>query len=211
MARPCPACQGYVGVLVHESRPDRIKDDPTTTSPCNNDILLRRENVRLQSELESAKFAIKQLERKGNELQSEKSSLVTVIRFLQEHNQPHSNYSDKNNDQEDNPWAVVKKANSKKKKTKRATNKNLPDVSRNIITKENSSQSPAGAVSEELNKTSGNNDNTQKEIDKNNNTKTTEPTKVIIAGNSMIKKLNGFIMSTKETRVKLQHSLGPLL
>ena len=60
------ACQGYVGVLVHECGQDRIKDDPTTTSPCNNDILLRRENVRLQSELESAKSAIKQLERKGN-------------------------------------------------------------------------------------------------------------------------------------------------
>ena len=148
MARPCPACQGYVGVLIPECGQDRIKDVPTTTSPCNNDILLRRENVRLQNELESAKSAIKQLERKGNELQSEKSSLITVIRFLQEHNQPHSNYSDKNNDQEDNPWAVVKKEKSKKKKTKRATNKNLPDISRNIITKENSSKFQAGAVSE---------------------------------------------------------------
>ena len=112
MARPCPASQGYVGVLVHEFGQDRIKDDPTTTSPCNNDILLRRENVRLQSELESAKSAIKLLERKVNELQSEKSSLIIVIRLLQEDNQQHSNYSDKNNtnDQEDNPWTVVKKA-----------------------------------------------------------------------------------------------------
>ena len=88
----------------------------------------------------------------------------------------------------------------------------MPDVSRNIITKENSLQSPAGAVSEELNttdnskdqgKTSGNNASTQKEINKNNNTKTTEPTKVIIARNSMIKHLKGFRMSTKETRVQI--------
>ena len=85
---------------------------------------------------------------------------------------------------------------------------------------ENSSQSPAGAVSEELNttenskdqgKTSGNNDNTQKEINKNNNTKTTEPTKVIIASNSMIKHLNGFRMSKKKQGFKLQHFLGPPL
>ena len=117
--------------------------------------MLRRENVRLQIELESAKSAIKQLERKGNELQREKFILITVIRLPQEDNQQHNFYSDKNNrnDQEVNPWAEEKKRKSKKKKTKRATNKNLPDVSMNIITKENSSQSPAGAVSEELNTT----------------------------------------------------------
>ena len=58
---------------------DRIKHDSTTTSSCNNDKLLRRENVCIQSDLESAKSAIKQLETKVNELQSEKSSLITVI------------------------------------------------------------------------------------------------------------------------------------
>ena len=46
---------------------DRIKHSSATTSPSNNDILLRRENVRLQSDLESAKSAIKQLETKVNE------------------------------------------------------------------------------------------------------------------------------------------------
>ena len=43
----------------------------------------------------------------------------------------------------------------------------------------------------------------KKKINKNNNTKTTEPTKVIIVGDSMIKHLNGFRMSTKETRVQI--------
>ena len=65
----------------------RLKDDYTTTSPCNNDLLLRRENVRLQSDLESAKSAIKQLETKVHELQSEKSSLIAVIRLMQEDGQ----------------------------------------------------------------------------------------------------------------------------
>ena len=190
---------------------DRIKHGSTAVSSSNNDILLRRENVRLQSDLELAKSAIKQLETKVNELQSEKSSLITVIRLLQEDNQQQSHHSDENNtvNQEDNPWAVTKKPRRKKKKT-HATNEKLPDASKSL----------AGTVSEEQNatdnlndqgktpgndqgKTPGNNENIEKEIHNNNNTKTTEPTKVIIAGDSMIKHLNGFRMSTKETRVQI--------
>ena len=97
---------------------DRIKHGSTAVSSSNNDILLRRENVRLQSDLESAKSAIKQLETKVNELQSEKSSLITVIRLLQEDNQQQSHHSEENNtvNQEDNPWAVTKKPKRKKRK-----------------------------------------------------------------------------------------------
>ena len=97
---------------------DRMKHGSTAVSSSNNNILLRRENVRLQSDLESAKSAIKQLETKVNELQSEKSSLITVIRLLQEDNQQQSHHSDENNtvNQEDNPWAVTKKPKRKKKK-----------------------------------------------------------------------------------------------
>ena len=67
------------------------------TVPCNSDLSLRRGNVRLQSDLQSAKSTIKQLKTKVNELQGEKSSLTTVIRLLQEDNLQHANYSDRNN------------------------------------------------------------------------------------------------------------------
>ncbi|CAB4016736.1 Scavenger receptor cysteine-rich type 1 M130 [Paramuricea clavata] len=61
-------------------------DDPTV--PCNSDLSLRRENVRLQSDLESAKSTINNLMQL-----SEKSSLTTVIRLLQEDNLQHTNYT----------------------------------------------------------------------------------------------------------------------
>ena len=197
----------------------RLKDDYTTTSPCNNDLLLRRENVRLQSDLESAKSAIKQLESKVHELQSEKSSLITVIRLMQEDGQ-HGNYSDKKNntnDQEDSPWTVVKKPKRKKKKSKRATREKLSDAAMSTATKDNTPQSLSGAVSVEQNatynsndqgKTPGNNDNIQTEISSNKNKKTPKPAKVIIAGDSLIKHLNGFRMSTIETRVQIATFLG---
>lgn len=186
----------------------RLKDDYTTTLPCNNDLLLRRENVRLQSDLESAKSAIKQLETKVHELQSEKASLITVIRLMQEDGQ-HGNYSDKKNntnDQEDSPWTVVKKPKRKKKKSKRAIGEKLSDASLNTATKDNTPQSVeqnATYNSNDQGKTPGNNDNIQTEISGNKNTKTPEPAKVIIAGDSMIKHLNGYRMSTKETRVQI--------
>ena len=164
--------------------------------------------------MESAKSAIKQLETKVHELQSEKSSLITVIRLMQEDGQ-HGNYSDKKNntnDQKDSPWTVVKKPKRKKKKSKRATAEKLSDALMSTATKDNTSQSLAGAVSVEQNatynsndqgKTPGNNDNIQTEISSNKNAKTPEPAKVIIAGDSMIKHLNGFRISTKETRVQI--------
>ena len=82
-------------------------------------------------------------------MSGEKSSLITVIRLLQEDSQQQSHYSDKNNtiNQEDNPWAVIRKTKRKKKKT-RATNEKLLDVSKSL----------AGAVSEEQNATDNSND-----------------------------------------------------
>ena len=111
------------------------------------------------------------------------------------------NYSDKKNntnDQEDSPWTVVKKPKRKKKKSKRATGEKLSDGSMSTATKDNTPQSLAGAVSVEQNatynsndqgKTPGNNNNIQTEISSNKNTKTPEPAKVIIAGDSMIQHL----------------------
>ena len=101
---------------------------------------------------------------------------------------------------------------AEKRKTQYSTGEKLSDASMSTATKDNTPQSRAGAVSVEQNatynsndqgKTPGNNDNIQTEISSNKSTKTPEPTKVIIAGDSMIKHLNGFRMSTKETRVQI--------
>ena len=47
---------------------------------------LRRENVRLQSELETARSTIEKLETRISELQGKKSSLMMVISILQKGN-----------------------------------------------------------------------------------------------------------------------------
>ena len=45
--------------------------------------------------------------------------------------------------------------------------------------------------------------NMQEEQSRTHNSETTKPTKVIIAGDSMIKHLNGYRMSAKNTRVQV--------
>jgi hypothetical protein len=196
-------------------------DDPTV--PCNSDLSLRRENVRLQSDLESAKSTIKQLKTKVNELQSEKSSLTTVIRLLQEDNLQHTNYSDRNNnanDQQKNAWTAAKTPKKRRKRSTYVTKERLPTSSTNAVTEETASTNAvteenlalADTMPEELNvnghsngqgETQESSSNMQEEQSRTHNSETTKPTKVIIAGDSMIKHLNGYRMSAKNTRVQV--------
>ena len=62
-----------------------VREFEGLTLPCDN-ISLRKEKDRLQSELELTKCTISKLEGKISELQNEKSSLTTVIKILHEDN-----------------------------------------------------------------------------------------------------------------------------
>ena len=147
-------------------------------------------------------------------MQSEKSSLTTVIRLLQEDNLQHANYSDRNNDanyQQKNAWAAAKTPKKRRKRSTYVTKERLPTASTNAVTEENIAL--ADAMPEELNVNGHSNrqgetqesssNMLQEEQNRTHNSETTKPTKVIIAGDSMIKHLNGYRMSAKNTRVQV--------
>ena len=82
-------------------------------------------------------------------MQSEKSSLTTVIRLLQEDNLQHTNYSDRNNnanEQQKNAWTAAKTPKKRRKRSTYVTKERLPTSSTNAFTEETAS---TNAVTEE--------------------------------------------------------------
>ena len=125
---------------------------------------------------------------------------------------------------QNNAWAGAKTQKKRRKRSTYVTKERLPTastnavteetVSTNAVTEENIFQSLVDAMPEELNvnghsngqrETQENSSDMQEEQNRTHNSETTKPTKVIIAGDSMIKhlNLNGYRMSAKNTRVQV--------
>ncbi|CAB4006040.1 Hypothetical predicted protein [Paramuricea clavata] len=155
----------------------------------------RSEKSYLKSELEVANSKIIDLQAKIKHLENEKSSLTTAIRIIQED-------TDTEDDQGGNQWV---EPNKKKKKRKRDQTQKLQEMP-TIATHENCPLETTCA--DESNATVKKNviiSSRQGRKDGYPNTRGNHqnPVKVIIAGDSMIKHINGYKMSKSNTRVQV--------
>ena len=168
------------------------------TSICSADTC-QAEKKRLRSELEAADTLIKELRAKVNCLENEKSSLVTAIKILQEdnyNNAPVTNHNLK----DDVGNTRVGKNKSKTKCERRKAAQKLLENNTSINPRHDFIEENGPAEQNPLLRTDNQTLNNQQP-----NTSKTNPTRsnVIIAGDSMVKHLDGFKMSKTDTRVKV--------
>ena len=168
------------------------------TSICSADTC-QAEKKRLRSELEAADTLIKELRAKVNCLENEKSSLVTAIKILQEdnyNNAPVTNHNLK----DDVRNTRVGKNKSKTKCERRKAAQKLLENNTSINPRHDFIEENGPAEQNPLLRTDNQTLNNQQP-----NTSKTNPTRsnVIIAGDSMVKHLDGFKMSKTDTRVKV--------
>ena len=167
----------------------------------------KNEETRLRDYLEAANATIKDLTAKVQNLESEKSSLLTTIKIIQEDNSQRTNNMHTEKDPHKNPWVEV---NNKKKKRKQ-----------NAKQKERQNEPPIRSDAEKLvaktnvdmrqetrsapPKTVGPSDQTKNDenLDLEGSHPGTKPTRVIVAGDSMVKHVNGYKMSTKSTKIQV--------
>ena len=176
-------------------------------------LKLRRDNISLQSDLEVANATIKKLEARISELQNDKASLITAIKIVQEDNGQSQTMAT----QEDaNPWAEaktkakakgnIKRKNKKKRKHDDHDNPGELNANTNPANSDNNRyESLADLPTKETNNVNLYEDHQQipKDTENNNADSTNSPSKVIIAGDSITKHLNGFKMSTAKTKVQV--------
>lgn len=165
-------------------------------APICRTVTCRSERNHLKSELDVANAKIIDLQTKVKHLENEKSSLTTAIRIIQEDNSLRSSVNNTDNDQGENQWV---KSNKKKKKRKYDQTQKLP-------THENCPSETTCA--DESNATVKQNVNTSSRQERKDGYLNTRgnhqnPVKVIIAGDSMVKHINGYKMSKSNTRVQV--------
>ena len=181
----------------------RLELQDQSTSICCT-YTCQTEKKRLSSELEAANILIRELQAKVNCLEVEKSSLVTAIKIIQEDNSnapvTNQNANLKENVQNNSSLIKVRKNRSKIKDERCKATRKLPENTtlmepRHDSLEENgpTEQNPSPQM-----------DNPTLD-DEHPNTSKTSPTRsnVIIAGDSMVKHLDGFKMSKTDTRVKI--------
>ena len=169
-----------------------------TSSICTADAC-QTEKKRLTGDLEAANTLIKELQVKITYLESEKSSLITAIKIIQEDNSntPGTNHYVNKDDMGSNPTLVEVGKNKNKKKRKRRKTDKLPEnTARHDSVEENDSAEQTAMPQTD-------NSINQRVNDEDPNASNPTRSNVIIAGDSMVKHLDGFKMSKTDTRVKV--------
>ena len=157
------------------------------------------EKRRLMHDLEAANALVKEFKAKFDQLENDKSSLVTAIRIIQEDN----NAQVKHNSPKNNPW--IKVSQSTKKSNRSQSQSKNKKVDNNIT-----STNPYAEEQNELTQTQtksgqaqSDSPNNQRANNRPRNAKESNPTNVVIAGDSMIKHINAHRLSKANTKVRV--------
>ena len=152
-------------------------------------------------DLEAANALVKELKAKIDHLENEKSSLVTAIRIIQEDNNAQVNQNSKNN-----PWIKV---TQKTKKAKRPQKQSKSKKVDNNITPTNLHAEEQSEFTEiQSDQTKSDNSNNQRANNPPQNAKESNPTNVVIAGDSIIKHINAHKLSKADTKVRVSSFPG---
>ena len=159
------------------------------------------EKYRLMHDLEAANALVKELKAKIHHLENEKSSLVTAIRIIQEDNNAQVNQNSKNN-----PWIKV---TQKTKKAKRLQKQSKSKKVDNSITPTNLHAEEQSEFTEiQSDQTKSDNSNNQRANNRPQNAKESNPTNVVIAGDSIIKHINAHKLSKADAKVRVSSFPG---
>ena len=157
------------------------------------------EKRRLMHDLEAANALVKEFKAKIDQLENDKSSLVTAIRIIQEDN----NAQVKHNSPKNNPW--IKVSQSTKKSNRSQSQSKSKKVDNNIT-----STNPYAEEQNDLTQTQtqsgqaqSDSPNNQRANNRPRNAKESNPTNVVIAGDSMIKHINAHRLSKANTKVRV--------
>ena len=141
-------------------------------------------------DLEAANVLVKELKAKIDHLENDKSSLVTAIRIIQENNNAQVNQNSPKN---------KAKRSQKQSKSKKVDNNGITPT--NLHAEEQSEFTEI-----QPDQTKSDNSNNQRANNRPQNAKESNPTNVVIAGDSMIKHINAHKLSKADTKVRVQAS-----
>lgn len=157
-----------------------------------------------------ANATIRKLEARINELENDKASLITAIRIVQEDENNSQYTSQKIRNGFDtrvntNTWAELKtnlKENSKGNKRKRKRDHGNSSAS-NVVADSRFHPLNNQVLDETNTSTVFEIPSQEDEDNRSQNVESNNSSKVIIAGDSMLKHLNGFRMSTRKSKVQV--------
>ncbi len=183
----------------------RVKDqelNETTPICTRSTCTCQSERKLLSDDLEAANVLIKELQMKINNLENEKSSLITAIKLIQQDNNNaldiQHNANTKSDMESDSAWTEVISKGKKKRKKRKAEKEAKSDCMEK-------NESPNQAAKPQTS-TSSNQEHND-DVPRANNTNSTR-SNVIIAGDSLVKHLKGFKMSKTGARVSVSTFSG---